>query len=210
MLPALYIILDVGTIEARRDTMSVIEVAHAALAAGATLIQYRAKHITPAQMWSHAQPLATACATYNAHLLINDRADLARAVGAAGVHRPSSGLPLQALKDACAAGSLFGVSAHSSHDLTQAKRQGATFATISPIWETPSKPGYGPALGLEHLEMLANTHDLPLYALGGITPERARACRDAGAAGVAVMSGIVGARDPYTATEAYLNALSEA
>ena len=206
MLPSLYLILDVDTIQARDDAMGVVEVAQAALAAGARLLQYRAKQTSGLEMWEHAQQLAILCAAYNARLMINDRADVARAAGAAGVHRPSAGLPLRALKAACAAGAWLGVSAHTPQDLDEASRQGATFATISPVWETSSKPGYGPVLGPERLAELCAAHTLPLYALGGVTPARARACRDAGCAGVAVMSGIVSAPDPYDATAHYLDA----
>ena len=73
---------------------------------------------------------------------------------------------------------------------------GADYVTISPIFRTQSKPGYGPPLSLEGLAKAANLAEIPVIALGGVTSENANACRRAGAAGVAVMGTIMRARDP--------------
>jgi len=81
---------------------------------------------------------------------------------------------------------LVGVSAHGLDDLRGARDAGGDYATLSPIFPSPSKPGYGPALGLAALHEAAGL-GLPVLALGGVTAAAARACRDAGAHGVAVM-----------------------
>jgi thiamine monophosphate synthase len=85
---------------------------------------------------------------------------------------------------------LVGRSCHSRAELEQAAAEGCDYATISPLFATASKPGYGPALGLEGLAALARTGP-PAYALAGITPEDVRGCRAAGAHGVAVMGAIM-------------------
>lgn len=89
---------------------------------------------------------------------------------------------------------LLGRSCHHHGELAQAAAAGADYATLSPIFPTGSKPGYGPALGPQ---ALAGTPNLPVYALGGITtPARAGRCARAGATGVAVMGALMRAADP--------------
>ena len=109
-----------------------------------------------------------------------------------------------ALGSAC---QLLGVSGHSLADLRAASAAGADYATLSPIFSTASKPGYGPALGLENLRA-ASAIGLPVIALGGIGPEQASACIEAGAAGIAVMGAIMRADDPAAVTRKLLSALT--
>ncbi len=101
---------------------------------------------------------------------------------------------------------LLGFSAHSLSDIHAATAQCADYATLSPIFSTSSKPGYGPPLGLEALRAASRTA-LPILALGGIGPDEAAACRAAGAAGIAVMGALMGAKDPGRETRALLDAL---
>jgi thiamine-phosphate pyrophosphorylase len=84
------------------------------------------------------------------------------------------------------------------------------YATLSPIWATASKPGYGPALGIEGLaKAVVAVPELPVYALGGVMPGRASACIEAGAAGVAVMGAVMGAPDPAAVVRVLLAELGE-
>ncbi|HEV7899035.1 MAG TPA: thiamine phosphate synthase [Planosporangium sp.] len=92
---------------------------------------------------------------------------------------------------------LVGRSCHDAGELAAAAAEGAAYATISPVFASTSKPGYGPPLGLSRLRDLCAGAGLPVYALGGIeSAERAAECRRAGAAGVAVMGAVMRARDP--------------
>jgi len=92
---------------------------------------------------------------------------------------------------------LVGRSCHDADELGRAAAEGAAYATLSPVFATRSKPGYGPPLGLDRLRDLCAGAGLPVYALGGVeTPEQARACVEAGAAGVAVMGAVMRADDP--------------
>lgn len=199
-LPRLYLILEPGT------ALGPVETMRAACAAGVRLIQWRAKSRPAREVFEIGQELAQLAARWGASLLINGRADIALSVAAAGVHLPETGLPPGAARALLGASGIIGVS---THDLTGLERsRDATFATYSPIFETSSKPGYGPALGLEELAKAARVSPVPLYALGGITPERARACIDAGAHGVAIMSGITRATSPFDAASAYISAIT--
>ncbi|MDQ1295716.1 MAG: thiamine-phosphate pyrophosphorylase [Actinomycetota bacterium] len=101
---------------------------------------------------------------------------------------------------------LFGCSCHTTAELAAAARAGARYATLSPIFASTSKPGYGPALGPEGLSC---PRPLPVYALGGVEdPGRVRACWEAGAAGVAVMGAVMRADDPQAVTSALLRAVA--
>lgn len=91
---------------------------------------------------------------------------------------------------------VVGRSCHSPADLERAADEGCDYAVISPVFETASKPGYGPAIGLGRLAEWCAAARLPVYALGGITPDRAGPCREAGAAGVAVMGAVMRAEHP--------------
>ncbi|MGC9667325.1 thiamine phosphate synthase [Planosporangium sp. 12N6] len=96
-----------------------------------------------------------------------------------------------------AARGLIGRSCHDANELAGAAAEGCSYATISPVYPTASKPGYGPPLGLTKLRELCAGAGLPVYALGGVdSGERAAACRAAGAAGVAVMGAVMRADDP--------------
>jgi thiamine-phosphate pyrophosphorylase len=104
---------------------------------------------------------------------------------------------------------LIGISAHAEDDVAAAQTQGADYVTLSPIFATTSKPGYGPALGLAGLAR-ALRFGLPVIALGGVTADSAAECLRAGAAGVAVMGGIMRAAGRAGGVEDAVRRLSEA
>jgi thiamine-phosphate diphosphorylase len=89
-----------------------------------------------------------------------------------------------------------GRSCHDPREVVAAAAEGADYLTVSPVFLTPSKPGYGPALGLAGLRRLVALTDVPVYALGGVDALGAAACLEAGAAGVAVMGAVMRAEDP--------------
>ncbi len=103
---------------------------------------------------------------------------------------------------------LVGRSCHDEDELDRAQAEGVDYVTCSPVFASRSKPGYGPALGLAGLGELCRRTPMPVYALGGVTAPTARWCRDAGAAGVAVMGGIMRAPDPAVAVAVMLAALA--
>jgi thiamine-phosphate pyrophosphorylase len=187
--------------------------------AGARLVQLREKHLSHREISVLAEHLVPLAHDHGAKILINTYADIAHKTGADGVHLPTDrvqpdleGLPPKGRRaiiggSAFSAGHMIGVSAHSLAEAKAAEQSGADFVTLSPIFETASKPGYGPALGLDELARVCDAVDIPVYALAGITPERVEACLDAGAYGVAVMGGVMRAEDVGGAVGAYLEAL---
>jgi len=102
----------------------------------------------------------------------------------------------------------WGRSCHGEQELRAALEEGAAYATVSPVFSSTAKPGYGPALGEDGLRTLVHAAgELPVYALGGVTEERCAACMQAGAAGVAVMSAVMAASDPAQAVARLLERL---
>ena len=99
---------------------------------------------------------------------------------------------------------LVGRSCHGLDEVRQAEIEGADYVTISPVFETESKPGYGPALGLGGLGRIARQAHVPVYALGGIDLGRVAACRDAGAAGIAVQGAVARSPNPEETIAALL------
>jgi thiamine-phosphate pyrophosphorylase len=125
---------------------------------------------------------------------------LARTLEAEGLHLGGGTGPeaIAAARAALGEGVLIGVSAHAPREAAQAAAAGADYVTLSPIYATASKPGYGPALGPEGIATAAAT-GLPVIALGGIEVDRIAGCRNAGAAGIAVMGGLMRADNPAAA-----------
>ena len=187
-----------------------VEVVEECLGAGLRAVQLREKDLEVRELLALATPLREATRHHAARLLVNDRADVALAVGADGVQRTHASLPVAALREITPPGFLIGASAHSTAEAREAAAQGADFVVFGPVYDTPSKRGYGPPQGLGALEAAAAAATRPVLAVGGITPERVGEVRAAGAAGVAVISAIYGAARPADATKAFLDVLGSA
>jgi thiamine-phosphate pyrophosphorylase len=122
-------------------------------------------------------------------LLVNDRADIARAAGADGVHLTSQSLPAGVVRRTFGSEFLIGVSTHSLDEARAARDGGADFVVFGPVFETESKRGFGAPQGLDKLRQVADElRGFPVLAIGGISLENAGACFDAGASGVAAIS----------------------
>jgi thiamine-phosphate pyrophosphorylase len=173
-----------------------VDVVAAAVDAGAPAVLLREKDLPRADRHDLAVQLRTA--TAGATLIVAGDPELARAVGADGVHLAAD----DPWPGDSAARLRVGRSCHTSAELTAAATSGvAAYATFSPVFVTTSKPGYGPALGIDGLAAGCRAaagvgSPLAVYALGGIGPAQAVACLAAGAAGVAVMGAVMRAADP--------------
>ena len=162
-----------------------VEVAARAAAAGATMIQVRAKALTARELAALVRCVVAVARAVP--VLVNARADIALACGAQGVHLPSDSLAPAFVRTIAPAGFLVGVSSHNMEELAQAAREGADFAVYGPIFATRSHPDT-PPLGLDALAAATRLVRLPIYALGGVTEQNAPLCISAGAAGVAGIS----------------------
>jgi thiamine-phosphate diphosphorylase len=166
--------------------MAVVPDAAAGLAAAArdaTLVQLRNPTATLRRLEEEASRLVGTCPV---PVLVSSRVDLALASGAAGVHLPEDDLPPAAARALLGDRRLVGRSVHSVEAARQAADEGADYLVFGPVFQTASHPGR-PARGLEALAEVAAAVPIPVLAIGGIDAERARACREAGAAGFAAI-----------------------
>jgi thiamine-phosphate pyrophosphorylase len=142
--------------------------------------------------------IAVLCAQHQATLSVSADIGAASAIGAAGIHLPQRLADEETVMQARAAlggGALVGVSCHSLEEAEAAHRIGADYVTLSPVFLTESKPGYGPALGVETLASMTASLGLPVLGLGGIDAGNAASVRSSGAAGIAVMGLVMRAKD---------------
>ncbi len=173
---------------AGRPLLVVIE---QALAAGVRAVQLREPDLPTRELLDLAKDLRALTSKHRAQLLINDRLDLALAVGADGVHLRASSLPVAAARRVMGPERLVGVSTHSVDEVMRAQQDGADFAVLGPIYDTPSKRGFGAPIGLGAIEKAAAECRIPLFAIGGVSPSRAVELRRAGASGVALISAVL-------------------
>ena len=184
-----------------------LEVVEECLTAGVRAVQLREKDLTTRELFTLATELRELTRRYGAALLINDRIDVALALEADGVHLPGDSFPAESARKIVGPGILIGASVHNAAEAKDAEAGGADFIVFGPIFDTPSKRPYGPPQGLDALHAVRQTVSLPLFAIGGITPGRVRAVKEAGADGVATISALLGAPDPGRATRDFLKEL---
>lgn len=172
-----------------------VAVCRAAAQGGATMIQVRWKDGTAAEILELTRALVAALPV---PVLVNDRADIALAAGAAGAHLGWDDPPLEALRPHLPAGFLLGVSVGSSDEAARAAATTADYWSIGPCFATPTKRDAGPSLGAEGFARLARLapEGMPVIGIGGITAANASLIRQAGAAGVATIAAVLHARDP--------------
>lgn len=190
----------------RQAVLPLVEAAAAALAGGARWLSLREKDLPEAELLDLASHIRALGRERGAAVTLHGPAALAARAELDGVHLPSGGDPAGA-RALLGPAALVGVSAHSPDEAGAALRAGADYVILGPVFETASKPGYGPALGLRGLAGAVRGLPGPVVAIGGIGPANAGACIEAGAAAVAVMGGVMRAADPAAAVRALLRPL---
>jgi thiamine-phosphate pyrophosphorylase len=174
------------------------------LEAGVKAVQLREKDLAQKELLDMAVWMRELTSQHGALLFINDRIDVALSVQADGVHLGNESLPVSAARKVSRGRLLVGVSAHSTEQALEAEHEGADYVTVGPLYETTSKLGYGSPLGIDTLRAVRRNIRIPLYGIGGIRLHNARQVREAGADGVALISGILGAGRLKETTEEFL------
>lgn len=205
--PRLYLVTD-RTATNGRPLVDVVERAleGAGAHARAVAVQLREKDLDGRSLLQLARALRQVTARHGARLFVNDRADVALAAGADGVHLGASALGPADVR-AFAPGLQIALSTHAAAEVLRHRdAPWLSFVVFGPVFETPSKRAYGPPLGLSALRDACGA-GLPVVAIGGLDGDRAPACRQAGAAGVAVIRAVFSAVDPGRATAGFFGAI---
>jgi thiamine-phosphate pyrophosphorylase len=179
----------VGSVQAALEGLTPAEAARVA-------VQLRAKEMPREALGDVARTLRALTRERGVKLLINGDVELARARDADGVHLPERGWSVEEARARLGAAAIIGASCHDQAALERAAEGGANYATLSPVFESPGK---GPPLGVERFAEWVSAAKLPVFALGGITVERVRAVRAAGASGIAVIGAVFSAAEPARA-----------
>ncbi len=188
-----------------RDEKRLITLAEEALEGGVDAVQLRLPGASARELFPLAKIIREIADRVGASLYVNDRADVALAAGAAGVHLAGHSLPASAARAVLPRPFKVGASCHSVAEAIQAEAEGADYIYLGTIFPSPSKPG-APPIGLEELSRARREIRIPLIAIGGITLGNVGAVLSAGADGVAVISAIAGHRSPREAAEGLVDA----
>lgn len=187
---SIYLVTDDGCLQGR----ALIDCVREALEGGVTLVQYRAKTASSAEMYAEALQLKALCDSFNVPLIINDRLDIAMAVGAAGVHLGQDDLPCAAARKLLGEDYIIGVSAHNPAEAKTALQSGADYLGCGAVFGTATKADVK-KLGTEGLTDICREKGLPVVGIGGVTADNYREVRAAGADGAAIVSGILAQPD---------------
>ncbi len=191
-LPKLYPITD-----RRLSGLSHAEQVARLIDGGATLIQLREKHLSPREFYVEAEEALRVARARGVKLIINDRADIALALGADGVHLGQDDVPPEAARALLGEGAVIGFSTHSVEQAIAAARLPVDYIAIGPVFATTSKEHPDPQVGLEGLRRVREAVPLlPLVAIGGVTRENAPSVFSAGADSLAVISALLDRENP--------------
>lgn len=179
------------------DAEDLLARAQAALEGGATALQLRAKHLDTRSLLDLTRALLALTRPRGALCIVNDRLDIALAAGADGVHLGPRDLPVQDARALAPPGFLIGASAGTLQDALGAQIDGADYLGVGAIFDaSPSKPDASAPRGLNALRAVVARVALPVVAIGGVSEDTAADCIEAGAAGVAVIRGVLGQPTP--------------
>jgi thiamine-phosphate pyrophosphorylase len=190
------------TDDAEDQRLTLVDRVAAAVRGGATSVQVRLKRATPREVVEITRAILSKVPV---PVIVNDRADIALAAGAAGVHVGEADLPVSAIRRFAPADFIIGASLGGDAELANAKE--ADYVGIGPLFISDSKDDAGKAIGLDRFRKLAEVSGRPAIAVGGLTADRAAQVMAAGAAGVAVVNAIFRAGDPESAARAMAAAI---
>ena len=203
--PRLYVILDRAAARGR-DLLTILD---ATLAGGCRLVQLREKEWPSGRLLPMAERLRDRCRAAGATFVVNDRLDLALALGADGVHLGQDDLPPAAARPLLRPGMILGLSTHSPEQARAAQAAGADYVAVGSMFPTGTKPDFQ-LVGPELIGKLRGEISVPLIGIGGITHDNVAQVIRAGADGVAVISAVCGAPNPEAATRRFLGLIDAA
>jgi len=191
-------------------TISETECAEKLAAAGVRLLQYRNKRASARELFESSKRLSALLMPQGVTFVVNDRADVALAAEAGGVHVGQEDLGAEAARSVIGDGKLLGVSTHNLEQFKQAAATSADYVAVGPVFSTSTKANPDPVVGIELIRQVRSLTDKPIVAIGGITLERAAEVIRAGADSVAVISDILLAPDAGKRARQYVELLEAA
>jgi thiamine-phosphate diphosphorylase len=186
------------------------ECAQRLVAAGVRLLQYRNKRASARELFASSKRLSALLIPQGVTFVVNDRADVAMAADASGVHVGQEDLGVEAARSVIGAGKLLGVSTHNLGQFKDAAATSADYVALGPIFSTSTKANPDPVVGIELIRQVRSLTDKPIVAIGGITLERAAEVIHAGADSVAIISDILLAPDAAQRARQYIELLEAA
>lgn len=186
----------------RFDRHRPLDLADAALRGGADVLQLRATHLSDRERYELAGPLLTRCRDAGAALIVDDRVDIAAALGADGVHLGAHDLPVGAARALLGSDALVGATARDAATGVAREREGASYLGVGPTFATTSKSGLPDPIGTDGVGAVARAVSVPVVAIGGITAPAVPEVLGSGAHGVALIGAVAGADDPQAAVAA--------
>jgi thiamine-phosphate pyrophosphorylase len=205
VLPRLYVILDAALL-----TVPETECAERLAASGVRLLQYRNKRASARELFESSKRLSSLLIPKGVTFVVNDRADVAAAAEASGVHVGEEDLSAEAARSVIGEGKLLGISTHNVEQFKDAAATSADYVAVGPVFSTSTKANPDPVVGIEFIRRVRPLTDKPIVAIGGITLERAAEVIRAGADSVAVISDILLASDPGQRARQYIELLEAA
>lgn len=187
-----------------------VELAEAALEGGAPTLQVRLKAGPDRERFATVAAIVSRCRDAGAMCLVNDRADLAVAAGADGVHVGAEDLPVAAVRRVVGPSAHVGATAREPVTALRLVEAGASYLGVGPVYATRTKDGLPPALGPAGVQAVVSVVPVPVIAIAGITAERVPEVLAAGAWGVAVIGAVAGSDDPRLATSELVRAVATA
>jgi len=184
-----------------------LDVVAAALQAGVRWVQVRAKHHTDRALLLLTERVLDLARPVGATVVVDDRADVAWASGAHGVHLGADDLPVSVVRRMLGPQAVIGATARNAEDAAAAAAAGADYLGVGPTFATTSKDGLPAPLGIDGVAAVADSTRLPVVAIAGVDAARAGSLRDAGVHGVAVLSAVSEAADPGAAAAELLAAV---
>jgi thiamine-phosphate pyrophosphorylase len=172
----------------------ITEALEAAIAGGVTMVQLREKNASTREFYEIALSVQKITRKHGIPLVVNDRLDIALAIGAEGLHIGQSDMPLQIARRIAGEKMFIGVSAHTVEQARLAEQEGADYLGVGAVWATGSKADAA-AIGLERLREIRAAVKIPAVAIGGIGPANVQEVMAAGVEGVAVISAILSQPD---------------
>jgi thiamine-phosphate pyrophosphorylase len=205
VLPRLYVILDAALL-----TVPETECAERLAAAGVRLLQYRNKQASARGLFESSKRLSSLLIPQGVKFVVNDRADVAFAAEASGVHVGQEDLRAEGARSVIGTGKLLGLSTHNLDQFKDAIATSADYVAVGPVFSTSTKANPDPVVGIELIRRVRLLTDKPIVAIGGITLQRAAEVIRAGADSVAVISDILLAPDPGKRARQYIELLEAA